>query len=58
MDLQLCYNASEDTFPLSLHFKQFYGPFGFPTPCDGLSAALLPSSAEFTVYPSASAVSL
>lgn len=22
MDLQLCYNASEDTFPLPLHIKQ------------------------------------
>jgi hypothetical protein len=29
MDLQLCYNASEDTFPLPLHIKQLYGPFGF-----------------------------
>jgi hypothetical protein len=34
MDLQLCYNASEDTFPLPLHIKQIYGPFGFPTRCD------------------------
>jgi len=34
MDLQLCYNASEDTFPLPLHIKQLYGPFGFPTRCD------------------------
>src|ERR1700733_3164412 len=30
MDLQLCYNASEDTFPLPLHIKESYGPFGFP----------------------------
>ena len=34
MDLQLCYNASEDTFPLPPHIKQLYGPFGFPTRCD------------------------
>jgi riboflavin biosynthesis pyrimidine reductase len=34
MDLQLCYNASEDTFPLPLHIKQLYGPFGFPTRSD------------------------
>ena len=31
MDLQSCYNASEDTFPLPLNIKQLYGPFGFPT---------------------------
>ena len=31
MDLQLCYNASEDTFPLPLHIKQLCGPFGFST---------------------------
>jgi len=30
MDLQLCYNASEDTFPLPQHIKERYGPFGFP----------------------------
>jgi riboflavin biosynthesis pyrimidine reductase len=30
MDLQLCYNASEDTFPLPRHIKERYGPFGFP----------------------------
>jgi riboflavin biosynthesis pyrimidine reductase len=30
MDLQLCYSASEDTFPLPRHIKQRYGPFGFP----------------------------
>jgi riboflavin biosynthesis pyrimidine reductase len=30
MDLRSCYNASEDTFPLPLHIKQLYGPFGFP----------------------------
>ena len=34
MDLQLCYNASEDTFPLPLHIKQIYGPFAFPTRSD------------------------
>ena len=32
MDLQLCYNASEDTFPLPQHIKERYGPFGFPAP--------------------------
>ncbi len=31
MELQLCYNASEDRFPLPPHIKQLYGPFGFPT---------------------------
>ena len=25
MDLQLCYNASEDTFPLPPHIKLLYG---------------------------------
>ena len=30
MDLQLCYSASEDTFPLPRHIKESYGPFGFP----------------------------
>ena len=34
MDLHLCYNASEDTFPLPLHIKQLHGPFGFPTRSD------------------------
>jgi riboflavin biosynthesis pyrimidine reductase len=34
MDLQHCYNASEDTFPLPLHVKERYGPFGFPEPRD------------------------
>src|SRR5450759_328711 len=34
MDLQPCYNASEDTFPLPLLIKQRYGPFGFPEPAD------------------------
>ena len=34
MDLQSCYNASEDTFPLPLNIKQLYGPFGFPKRCD------------------------
>ena len=34
MDLQRCYNASEDTFPLPPHIKERYGPFGFPAPVD------------------------
>ena len=34
MDLQLCYNASEDTFPLPRHIKERYGPFGFPASTD------------------------
>jgi hypothetical protein len=34
MDLQLCYTVSEDTFPLPRHFKERYGPFGFPAPAD------------------------
>ncbi len=34
MDLQLCYNASQDTFPLPRHIKERYGPFGFPEPRD------------------------
>ena len=34
MDLQCCYNASEDTFPLPRHIKERYGPFGFPAPPD------------------------
>jgi len=34
MDLQRCYNASEDTFPLLRHFRERYGPFGFPAPAD------------------------
>ncbi len=34
MDLQCCYNASEDTFPLPRHIKKRYGPFGFPAPAD------------------------
>ncbi len=34
MDLQVCYNASEDAFPLPQHFKERYGPFGFPAPAD------------------------
>lgn len=32
MDLQCCYNHSEDTFPLPQHIKECYGPFGFPAP--------------------------
>ncbi|HSC57409.1 MAG TPA: hypothetical protein VLC51_09405, partial [Nitrospira sp.] len=34
MDLQLCYNTSEDTFPLPRHIKERYGPFGFPASAD------------------------
>lgn len=34
MNLQLCYNVSEDTFPLPRHIKERYGPFGFPAPAD------------------------
>jgi hypothetical protein len=34
MDLQLCYSASEDTFPLRQHIKEHYGSFGFPDPRD------------------------
>jgi riboflavin biosynthesis pyrimidine reductase len=30
MDLQLCYSASEDTFPLPQNIRERYGPFGFP----------------------------
>jgi riboflavin biosynthesis pyrimidine reductase len=34
MNLRICYNASEDTFPLPPHIKEYYGPFGFPEPAD------------------------
>jgi len=34
MDLRICYNASEDTFPLPPDIRKFYGPFGFPDPRD------------------------
>jgi 5-amino-6-(5-phosphoribosylamino)uracil reductase len=34
MNLQIAYNASEDTFPLPHQIKKFYGPFGFPTQTD------------------------
>jgi len=34
MDFQRCYNASEDTFPLLRHFRERYGPFGFPACSD------------------------
>src|SRR5580658_2701222 len=34
MNLELCYNASEDTFPLPQKIRQFYGPFGLPEPGD------------------------
>lgn len=27
---KMCFNASEDTFPLPSHIKSVYGPFGFP----------------------------
>jgi riboflavin biosynthesis pyrimidine reductase len=30
MDLQLCYSASEDAFPLPQNIRERYGPFGFP----------------------------
>jgi 5-amino-6-(5-phosphoribosylamino)uracil reductase len=30
MPLQICYNASEDSFPLPAHIKNLYGAFGFP----------------------------
>jgi riboflavin biosynthesis pyrimidine reductase len=30
MQLQCCFNAGEDTFPLPPNLKQLYGPFGFP----------------------------
>jgi len=35
LNLQLCYTASEDTFPLPLDIKQRYGPFGFPESATG-----------------------
>ena len=34
MNLQHCYNASEDTFPLPQPIRELYGPFGFPEPRD------------------------
>lgn len=34
MNLQSCYNTSEDTFPLPPHIKKIYGPFGFPETAD------------------------
>ncbi len=34
MDLQLCYNVSEDVFPLPRPIKERYGQFGFPPPAD------------------------
>ena len=34
MNLQVCYNGSEDTFPLPENINEVYGPFGFPTPRD------------------------
>lgn len=32
MNFQLCFNASEDTFPLPRNIKAVYGPFGFTPP--------------------------
>jgi len=32
--IQKLFNNSEDTFPLSQNFRDFYGPFGFPEPRD------------------------
>ena len=32
MNLQRCYNVSEDLFPLPPHIKESYGAFGFPAP--------------------------
>jgi riboflavin biosynthesis pyrimidine reductase len=34
MPLQRCFNNSEDSFPLTAHMKEQYGPFGFPKPRD------------------------
>ena len=34
MELQRCYNDSEDTFPLPRQIKEHYGPFWFPAPAD------------------------
>jgi riboflavin biosynthesis pyrimidine reductase len=34
MNLQHCYNASEDSFPLPREIKRTYGPFGFPATRD------------------------
>jgi riboflavin biosynthesis pyrimidine reductase len=34
VDLQRCFNASEDIFSLPRTVKDFYGPFGFPAPAD------------------------
>lgn len=34
MPLQRCFNNSEDSFPLTAHMKEQYGPFGFPKPGD------------------------
>jgi riboflavin biosynthesis pyrimidine reductase len=34
MEIQRCYNASEDTFPLPQPIKERYGPFGIPEPRD------------------------
>ncbi len=32
MNLHVCYNASEDIFPLPENMRDVYGPFGLPTP--------------------------
>ncbi len=34
MNLRICYNASEDTFPLLPQIRERFGPFGFPEPAD------------------------
>jgi riboflavin biosynthesis pyrimidine reductase len=34
VNLRICFNASEDTFPLPPHIKECYGPFGFPESAD------------------------
>src|SRR5260370_15119115 len=34
MNLQVCFNASEDSFPLPQRIRALYGPFGFPAPRD------------------------
>jgi riboflavin biosynthesis pyrimidine reductase len=34
VNLRICYNASEDVFPLPPRIKEIYGPFGFPDPAD------------------------
>lgn len=36
MPLQICYNASEDTFPLPPQIRKLYGPFGLPASGDSV----------------------